>query len=269
MRSAVAFKADQQLLGAIYSAQDSLDTYAPDHITLPKDLATAGLKNSKDVSYKVTSDTTYELCATFRSEAKAPAGTSDVPVGDFSAVNNRYDTSWPTYHAKGHQCKTFTAMLKPDPSKPYLVCEDFRYRSERAAGTIQALDAKKHTITVQYKQYNYQTPNLSANLNNSGSGTTVTQTFTLAPSAKLFDFQCTPIHVSDLHVGQTINIFQNDANASNIDAIEVTRSAQLPITSGGAGDTPFHQPKGSGNGVKIMPSSPSTLQSTKPTTSLQ
>ena len=181
----------------ISKLQDKSDVSA-----LPNDISGITKESLDDIKYKKTSDTTYELCASFKTGKKSPLSSSTRTTTSYISVY---------YHDKGENCYKATLNFRAATLKSSSYNTNTLSVGSSAGGSTSAtcgvtgsnvLQGKVGTIDIAQKRIYQQ-----------GAATTSTNFVRYDDKTKFADKKCKTILLSQLKSGDTIYFATNLRNS--------------------------------------------------------
>lgn len=213
-----AVKQDTKTTQDATNIAQKLNDYVDAQGAVPDSLATAGVRNvPSTISYQKLSDSKYRFCITYRAPGGSAAiGDLETRFSDAMSIDGGGSISSdvgqtsdqgvlviPDPHHKGANCQTITPYTTlPAPASPVssnlqgqnTVC-GVKTDYYDANGTITAIDLSSSSggpfVTVA-SQASYGAMTLS---------------FQISADSKIFDTSCKQLSVSDLHVGDTVGVY--------------------------------------------------------------
>ena len=217
LAQAGATKHDISTYKAASNSADKLTSYINDKGTIPVSLAAAGIKNvPRAVSYTKLSTEKFRFCVAYKTTSSGYDSGSAVSsliyrgmygsANDYSVLSSQGDSTYlyvTNVHTKGQNCQTIKPYL-PDTttytdtkadsgysatSNPYNIC-GAGYNYAWAALRISALTAQNgaENATVSVASY-------------------PPQTFKIDPKVQVFDRNCNVLALTDLAVGDMIDLY--------------------------------------------------------------
>jgi type II secretory pathway pseudopilin PulG len=228
---ASANKQDVQTQDAANSIADKLNNYVNDKQIVPSSLAEAGIKNVPvTVSYQKKTSSVYVFCATYRTDNNG-LSTAGSLIQNFmsngdqgNAPNSYFGGSQlyidPTYH-KGKNCQEIDTGItstsnsstnQAAPTSPLIHNSDGSY-------TVCGVKTNYYDGEGHVTQTTAVTPSSISTDSTSYPYVGARQLFIFSPSSQVFDESCKTLSPSDLHIGDTVDVF--DITSPNTSAVSI------------------------------------------------
>ena len=213
MQSSAA-KQDKQTTQAASSIADKVNNYVDARGKVPDSLAAAGVHNAPStITYQKLTDSKYRFCITYRASGGSGAVTdfetrlSDAtgidggyPSADVSSSDDQGILVIPDAHNKGTNCQTVTTYVASTPASP--VSSDAQGQNTVCGVKTDYYDANGAITVVDLTG-----TNPFVTVASQAAFGTMTLSFEVSPDSKIFDTSCNQLSASDLHVGDTVGVY--------------------------------------------------------------